>query len=191
MPDDPWSSLCRQNCDFWAGSYDCAFLTKTGCDCTGCSCAINVARDGEGAGLGEPDNGGGTAGGVSPTGGNQRRCFTRQRDFLPGALAGRWESVDWSEEVLRADEVEGRRKMYGNMSCPFEEERKACGRKVGIWSKLNSAEQEAARENAAFARSHMELKPGQWLNINFMQAITHTQPSTSLMHSHAYVFRRL
>ena len=43
------------------------------------------------------------------------------------------------------------------MSCSFEDETKACGRRVGLWAHHRDSPQAAA--NAAYAREHMVLRP--------------------------------
>ena len=142
-----------ENCDAWAG-YSCATLTESGCDCTGCACSGGA----QGGADDDPLGAAGTGDEALDPGG-RRRCFTQQDDFLPNALLGEWKGVDWSEEAANANLDAGRRRLYGDLTCPFEEESKSCGRTVGTWSAIVESRPAAAAANAAFARGHMELVP--------------------------------
>jgi hypothetical protein len=45
------------------------------------------------------------------------------------------------------------------MTCSFEEEDKACGRRVGLWAR--QANNPLAAANAAYAQAHMVRFPGE------------------------------
>ena len=88
----------------------------------------------------------------------ERRCFTHASDFFPGALHGSWSGITTGE--WEVEEAAGRRRKYGNMTCSFEEEDKACGRQVGMWTSLTSrGVLDRATENAAYAQEHMLVRP--------------------------------
>lgn len=46
---------------------------------------------------------------------------------------------------------------YGNLTCSFEEEEKACGRKVGLWTKLK--DDKIASDNAIYSLEHTVVSP--------------------------------